>query len=278
MLVAYVDPRSGPKGVTDRKDVVQAFALIAAGVVGLIGGIVGIANWDTSRRNLQQQRDLEEQRAQEGALQAYFEQIGGLLTDQDLINTDREDVRQLAQAQSHTVLARLDGPRKGALLRFLHVAELIRTDNPMEDFLRVARLKRTDKPIVKLDGADLSGADLSGAVLGMAVLVWADLSEADLSGALCSRADLRATVLRGVNLSGARLSKADLSRANLSGANLSEASLNEANLSNVRGITDEKLEQQASSLKGATMPDGQLYEDWLKDRESRGEDYANEHQ
>jgi hypothetical protein len=47
--------------------------------------------------------------------------MGSLLTEQDLVNMGREDVRQLAQAQSHTVLARLDGPRKGALLRFLHV-------------------------------------------------------------------------------------------------------------------------------------------------------------
>ena len=75
VLVGYIDPRSGPKGVTDRKDVVQAFALIVAGVIDLIGGIVGIANWDTSRRNLQQQRDLEEQRAQEDALQAYSEHL-----------------------------------------------------------------------------------------------------------------------------------------------------------------------------------------------------------
>jgi hypothetical protein len=28
----------------------------------------------------------------------------------------------------------------------------------------------------------------------------------------------------------------------------------------------------ASSLEGATMPNGQKYEDWLKDREDRKED------
>jgi uncharacterized protein YjbI with pentapeptide repeats len=312
VLVGYINPQSGPKGVSDRQAVVQAFTLIAAGVIGLIGGIVGVANWDTSRRNLQQQRHLEEQRAQEDALQAYFQQIGELLTEQDLITTDREEVRQLAQAQSHTVLARLDGSRKGALLRFLHVAELIRINDPMEDFWRVTRIKHTDKPILKLEGADLSSTDLSGAVLygaslsradlsradlhetklnraalvqsdlsnanlrsaniSMAVLVWADLSGANLSGALCSRTDLRATVLRGADLSGIRLGKADLSRANLSGANLSEANLKEANLSDVKGVTNEQLEQQAASLEGATMPNGQKYEDWIKDIEGRRKD------
>ena len=38
------------------------------------------------------------------------------------------------------------------------------------------------------------------------------------------------------------------------------------------GITNEELEQQAKSLKGAIMPDGQKYEDWLKDREKRQQD------
>jgi hypothetical protein len=36
-------------------------------------------------------------------------------------------------------------------------------------------------------------------------------------------------------------------------------------------IANEELNQQAKSLKGATMPDGQKYEDWLKSKD-RGED------
>src|SRR5215212_7303285 len=60
VLVGYVNP--GAKGATDRKDIVQAFALIVAGVVGFIGAIVGIVNLSVSRRNLQQQIELEEDR------------------------------------------------------------------------------------------------------------------------------------------------------------------------------------------------------------------------
>jgi hypothetical protein len=100
VLVGYVNP--GAKGTTDRKDVVQAFVLILAGVVGLIGGVVGIANLSVSRRNLQQQIDLERQRrestyelesqrSQDAVSQAYFEQMGDLLTDHNLIGTERED-------------------------------------------------------------------------------------------------------------------------------------------------------------------------------------------
>jgi uncharacterized protein YjbI with pentapeptide repeats len=67
------------------------------------------------------------------------------------------------------------------------------------------------------------------------------------------------------------LFQADLSGANLSEAVLRETSLSWANLSEtylvgVRGPTDELLEQ-VKSLEGATMPNGQKYEDWLKDKE-----------
>jgi len=118
VLVGYVEP----KGPTGRKDIVQVFALIVAGVVGLIGAIVGIANLSVSRRNLRQQFKLEDQRrattlqledlrSQDAALQAYFEQMGDLLRDHDLIDAEREDirqrVRQLARAQTLTVSARL---------------------------------------------------------------------------------------------------------------------------------------------------------------------------
>jgi hypothetical protein len=222
-LVVYVKPTDE----ATRNAVVQTFALIVAGVVAAIGGIVGI-------ENLRQQRDLTEERAQEDALQAYFEQMGGLLTNQDLINTanpqaDRQAaaVRQLAKAQTLAALARLDGRRKGDLLRFLREADLI-TPPPRE-----RRHPGEGEPIVRLRGANLHGVDLRGAFLYRA-----DLSKADLSEA---------------NLSGARLGGADLSGANLSGA---------------IGITNKEIEEQTTSLEEATMPDGQMYEEWKK---SRGE-------
>jgi uncharacterized protein YjbI with pentapeptide repeats len=79
--------------------------------------------------------------------------------------------------------------------------------------------------------------------------------------------------LRGAYLRGAYLRGADLSGADLSGADLSEAKLSEAILYGVAGITNEQLEQRAKSLEGATMPNGQKYEDWLKSKgleEDRG--------
>jgi hypothetical protein len=108
-------------------------------------------------------------------------------------------------------------------------------------FLYESGLIRKDKLVISLDVANLSGA----------YLVAADLTGADLSGAILWEADLR--------------------DADLSGAVLWEADLSDADLSGVQGITNERLELQAESLEGATMPNGQKYTDWLKDGKGRKE-------
>ena len=82
-----------------------------------------------------------------------------------------------------------------------------------------------------------------------------------LSRAYLRKANLRAANLREANLGVANLGVADLSGADLSGA---------------KGITNEELvDQQAASLEGATMPNGQKYEEWLKDKKAQGKDEKN---
>ncbi len=68
------------------------------------------------------------------------------------------------------------------------------------------------------------------------------------------------------------LSDITLSHATLSDAFLPNADLSYANLDGATGNTNEELDQQAAFLEGATMPNGQKYEDWLKDREKRQQD------
>lgn len=84
-----------------------------------------------------------------------------------------------------------------------------------------------------------------------------------------------ATLIQGsqpiISLEAADLSYADLRGLELSDANLIEADLSGADLEGATGITNEDLDQQAASLTGAMMPDGQTYEEWLKDKEG-GED------
>jgi uncharacterized protein YjbI with pentapeptide repeats len=66
------------------------------------------------------------------------------------------------------------------------------------------------------------------------------------------------------------LSEADLSNAELKGASLVNADLNSANLNGAdlngaQGVTPKQLEQ-AASLERTNMPNGQKYEEWLKDK------------
>jgi MFS superfamily sulfate permease-like transporter len=104
-LVDYIDP----EGATGRKDAVQVYAVIVAGMVAAITAAVGLANLRFTRKSLAQQRDLEadrareqrdleEHRAQGTALQAYYEQMGKLLTEHNLGTTERDDIRLLARA------------------------------------------------------------------------------------------------------------------------------------------------------------------------------------
>jgi uncharacterized protein YjbI with pentapeptide repeats len=231
-------------------------------------------------------RALEAQRAYEAALQNYFEQVGKLIIEQPVHRARLGDnLSTVVRAQTLSVLEGLDPHRKGILLMFLYDSGLI---------LR-------EKTVVSLVGSDLSEADLSEAYLSQTNLSMADLSGANLNKVTLIDADLRGTDLSGANLSdtvlaGADLSAADISEAfrslltyfgtadrlpmtkyatDLSGANLSNAVLAGADLSAAEGITNEELEQQALSLEGATMPTGQKYEDWLKEKEGRRKDGAN---
>jgi uncharacterized protein YjbI with pentapeptide repeats len=53
----------------------------------------------------------------------------------------------------------------------------------------------------------------------------------------------------------------DRTDTNLTNADLKLANLSDTNLRDAEGVTKDELEEQADSLQGATMPDGQKYED-----------------
>ncbi len=291
VLAGYIQPKTP----TNKKDLVNIFVLIAAGVVGSLTAIAAVGNLIVSRKNLQQQHDLDERHAQDDALQAYYEQMGDLLTEHKLMETKDENdpIRLLARAQTSTLLERLGSEssrakrKKGELVRFLHDAGLINKGK------KIVMLSGADLKGVDLRGADLSSADLSGADLSGADLTEIDLRDADLSHTVLSGADLNGADLSGANLSRAMLMVAQLmvaylrganfSSANFSGASLNDAYLLDASLNDayLRGadlsgadltsadLTDAIVDyEQLSSctLNGATMPDGQKYEESFKDR------------
>ncbi len=260
-------------------------------------------------RRAEAERELAKQRAQDEALQAYLDQMSGLLLERDLRASEEEsEVRTLARVRTLMVLERLDPTRKTAVMRFLEEAVLIQRAEGRGPiiYLGGADLRGADLPFADLRGAiltdaDLSNANLKGAELRDATLHGANLSEANLinanlEGAELSIADLRGADLRGAFLNNTRLNLArlsdafldyaDLSDAILYGANLSEAilyradlsavslnnaklegaDLSDANLINAMKWTEKQL-TAAESLEGATMPNGQKYEDWIKSKD-----------
>jgi uncharacterized protein YjbI with pentapeptide repeats len=87
--------------------------------------------------------------------------------------------------------------------------------------------------------------------------VRSDLANAHLNGANLEGADLSYAILRGVELR-----EADLTGANLRGV------IDFAHFPTGWRVANETLEeQQPKSLRGATMPNGQKYEDWLKHKD-----------
>jgi uncharacterized protein YjbI with pentapeptide repeats len=231
------------------------------------------------------ERKIEEQRAQDAALQAYLDQMSQLMLGKDLRGLEEDSaVRTLARARTRTILTRLDGRRKGSVVQFLYEASLLKKDRPVVSLsdvrLRGADLSQLDLSEVNLSGAglrsanlsgaDLSDADLSGAILIDANLSFATISNTNMSGTYLDRANLRYTSLIDTDLSGANLSGADLREAYLRYADLreaylidtdlNEANLSDANLRDARGVTDEQLEEQATTLEGATMPDGSIHD------------------
>jgi uncharacterized protein YjbI with pentapeptide repeats len=166
-------------------------------------------------------RNIAEGRAAEDALQRYFDRMSELVLGKNLRESNQDDaVWAMARARTLAVLRSLDGNRKGQIVMFLHEADLIG---------KVVREGSGERQVIEAI-IDLRAADLGSAWLDGANLSGADLSGADLGLANLSHADLKDTDLIGVDLSHVDLSVA-------------------------REWTNEQL-AQASSLVGATLPDG----------------------
>src|SRR5918999_586157 len=269
--------RWGFRGMTVRDWLPIVGALLVPVVIAL--GIWAIT-WQLDKLENQRaeaERELAEQRAQDEALQAYLDQMSQLILERKLLDVEQghavhepgDPVHTLAQARTSTAILRLDAEHNESVTHFLITSNLCMRSKDSARLLRESSLSHATLSGAHLPNADLGDADLSGADLSNALMVNANLIGADLSGA-----DLSHTLLDNADLV-AHLPNADLSRAVLDNVNLSNAVLDNANLGGADGITNKELEQQALSLVGADMPNGQSYEDWLKSK-LRKEDGKNE--
>lgn len=191
---------------------------------------------DRDDRRIAADRAAADEARQDATLQAYLDQMSGLILDKNL-RTSRENDAATAVARTVTLTAlrRLDGERKAIVLRFLYEAQLL-----------------TKETFAYLEGADLRGATLRNAQLGAANLARVNLGRANLVGANLAEANLEGSELVGANLRGGDLTAvdfrwADLTRANLAGANFNVALLGDAN------------------VKGANLASADLSEAMLRD-------------
>lgn len=214
-------------------------------------------------RRIAADRAAAEQVRQDTTLNDYFEQMSELMLNKKLLSSNEGDaVRSVARTVTLTALRRLDGERKGEVVRFLDDAGLIRREHLGYD------LDGEDVwsfPVVYLGTADLTRADLRGADLRGAGLLFTDLRGADLRGADLGRAffhgadfrgaDLREAQLGGADLLGANLSRSNLARARLRGADLEQATLTDANLTgaNLRAAKLGRANLTRANLREANL-------------------------
>jgi uncharacterized protein YjbI with pentapeptide repeats len=249
-----VDQQQEPRWQPTRRQLLWASGIVAVLTLAvLIGYRYGITLWDWLKllvvpaviagggiwfNQRQQARDQvsADRRTQDDALEAYLDDMTDLMINHHLRGIaqvssvprvvlhgdsppqgeDTKDVRAVARARTLTLLTRLDGERKGHVVRFLYESGLISqkreltladlTPTPPNTIVDVAGEAGADPrtAIVDLAGADLRGTILRGAILmevdlRNADLRWADLSDASLSGANLSSSDLRGSILRGAS-------------------------------------------------------------------------------
>jgi uncharacterized protein YjbI with pentapeptide repeats len=216
----------------------------------LIGALVALGGVFTTQLV---NTGLENQRAQEAALQKYLEEMRKVLADLDRPVQDSgegDSLSTITRARTLSTLEDLTDPtRKRILLLFLYEAGLIyknrlviKPDLVLKDRLVVdlygANLKGVYLDGTNLMGASLSGANLRGGRLRKAQLLGVDLSGADLSWVDLSEARLDDANLLGANLSGANLRGAFLFNANLRGASLVSQDLNRMYIES--GVSDSR--------------------------------------
>jgi uncharacterized protein YjbI with pentapeptide repeats len=303
-LLAIGGASLGWTGFAD-KTLWEWLQLLGALAIPLVLAIAGF--WFTTQQEAHQEKiealraeseqEIEEQRTQDAALQAYLDEMSSLMIGQNPLRDSEEDseVRTLARARTSTVMQRLDADGNRNVMRFLKEAHLTENGQASISLLAGLDLQGANLESIDLSSADLSGADLSNAKLREASLEGANLDGANLRKANLSHAELREANLGGANLEGAflrgaslfaaYLRKANLSYANLEGAflegtNLKETYLYEANLNyadldtaalsdatlsnatlshaELRDVNLDNAQLSGANLKAAILEDGDL--------------------
>lgn len=152
-------------------------------------------------QNLQKKRDLE--REYDAILSLYIQEIDTLVEKGLRESKPKDPIRASARAKTLTTLSRLDGRRKGILIRFIYELGIISNENnPAEK----------GNPIIPLEGADLRGCIFD---FGNHVMVKNERS---------NRSNLRQTLFFNIDLS-----NTDLSNSNIRNVTFFRSNFNNVN-------------------------------------------------
>jgi hypothetical protein len=277
MLDWYIDP--DPENSKAKRELVQALALLTAGVAGAFGIYFTWRGQRITREGLERaQKDTAQQLhlTQQGQITERFtraiEQLGA--------TNDRGENKLEIRLGGIYALERIawDSPERDystvievltAYVRENTTQALGSSEGSSDEASPLHPLRRWLRSAAKADKVAKQPAPLEPTADIEAILDVLRRTQARVPGK-----DHTSLDLHEANLMGANLNKANLVGANLLGANLQVADLTAANLQGAE-VTDEQL-ADTRSLEGATMPNGQKYEDWLKDQESSGKDVENE--
>src|SRR5215217_3126315 len=108
-----------------------------AAVVGALLALIGVlitqaVNSRLAQEAREHQQEIENERAQDDALQEYLNQISDPKTYKPLRKAAKQGYRRaVMRAKLKTLLLRLNGERKGILLLFLHEAKLIKREEEL---------------------------------------------------------------------------------------------------------------------------------------------------
>ena len=217
-----------------------------------------------SRQEKQEKLRIREDRAlaaearRDAVLDAYLDKMSGLMLNGGLLDAKPGSaVSQVARTATLATVRRLDGSRKGAVVRFLYEAGLLRICCWGNWY--------GSEPVVDLTGADLRAADLTNAIF------WS-LSEresadqvgrerdfvalrGDLRGAKFDHADLYGVHFTGTTQEVWFRAAASLQGASFDGAAISDTRLSETDLrgASFKGVEFSQVNFNNSDLRGATF-------------------------
>jgi uncharacterized protein YjbI with pentapeptide repeats len=159
----------------------------------------------------------EDRATQDAAVLAYIAQQGDLILKHKLVAD--KTAAALAGAMTFATLHRVDGTRKGEIIRYLFMEQLITDpDNglPILD-LTVADLRRLDLTHAHLlEGLNLRATDLRAARFDGARLIDTDFTNADLRGASFRGALLGGVIFKDARLNGAVFDDATIGESSIS--------------------------------------------------------------